>query len=1220
MSYDSEVLADSPVAYYETAETSGTTATDSGGGGHNGTFTGGVTLAQPGPFPGALAWELDGSTGLVAVPAITGWGAGDFSIEAWVNPAYTQPANTPIWNTSSGAPVMDLAIDLGFDGSGLVKGDFVDDAGYSVSEVPNDAWTYVVWTFDHSTQLGTFYLGALPDNTFTYAGTPTVVGLTSAIGAWAGLGTFFGGLVSKVAIYDSVLSPTRVTAHFEASLGPTPTAFGTTYGTSPSSSFGRAVSAFGTVYATPARTNFYASPVVATNVVQPRLAARSILPPPQPLPGDLGLHDYEVVITDKYGVAYGQIVSAVPTEIEWQLNGLGEALIDCFILDQTLKDLLPITVFPGAREVQIWRDQQLIWWGWPTSATFDAKQVHLTCSGLLYPFSVRNFGPVTTNYLQNPGFEQPSTGPNDVPNWVVNGCAAYVINETSGPQWPILLGAQSALLIQGDPDVDTYIYQNITVSGGEIGLFFDLSAWAFITPNVTFAPAAAQNGLYMQFTPTGAGAPSDTEVQQITADTGVATWTRLETGLEVPPNVTGVLQVRLYAPQGQTIWDAVNLTVEESRGSAPTGSDAATIVEVVVNYAGNTTDAGGNTGKSDLAIPPNILPSGVQLVRIYQFSDNAGILDALNEFPTIGVLDFEVTWDAKGHTRELTTFAPAKGSIKYNYPLEIDLGTVTDLQGSVDGTQVITASRVLGQGSTGSSEDIGYAAFPSYLGGRWAHDGVLVQNSFTVSSATIAFTAADIGKAIYCLTPGAIPICSTIAAVAMDGLSCTITNNANPPSPVLLGLSPVTIGIDGIIIDNVQSALSDLPISTLQGTAEGFVLTQGSAEFLPTSRQRADGPDGLMGLVVTGDVLPVRFNYGWLDYGPILMRVATMTLYPPTEELEIQLNPQATLAPANPLHPAPPIPAPPAPPIPPIPVPPPTPTPPPPPGGFFLTAYSGGGDPGDLTSFGSLIGYTPTAITDYLDGDTWASISDPTYPMNYYPGFAGPGVWGVPMLPNPLDGASLAAGAGGAYNSYFADAAAVAVSLGRGSDVWRLGWEFNGNWMTWWAGVNPGAFAAMFDEVAAAVHAVAPGIRMCWNPTLGNGTGGTGPLEACFPSDPTSVQFIGVDIYDVYGGGTYPGSTASFNSQKSQPYGLDWVQSFAAEKGCGIMVPEYGPGTATGAPLSQTGGDNADFISNMATWMTEVGAYEAGYWNFGTGRLFGGANPNMTAALQSIYG
>ncbi len=626
------------------------------------------------------------------------------------------------------------------------------------------------------------------------------------------------------------------------------------------------------------RFTVFTTSVTATLVVSPSVYAYATFPPPTPVPGPRGLHDYEVIVVDKYGIAFGQIVSAVPTQIDWVLNDIGQALIDFWILDPSAKALLPLTVLPGAREIQIWRDQELIWWGWPTSASFDAKQVHLTCAGLLFPFSKRNFGPITSNFLLNADFETPATL-DVVPNWDAIGVTANV-TPADGVAAP-LLNSFMAKLVQAGAGEDTYLRQYVAVTGDPgIGTFYTLSAWVYIDPAATFSPAFGQNGVFIQFIEflTVAAGPA---IQQITADTARGQWTRLEIGVEVPPGASGVLEIRLYAPQGVTYWDACRLTIQESVGSPISGADVQFIMDQIITYAQDPTRA-----KSDLAIPFAGPLTGKTLVRDYQFFDNGGILDALNEFPTIGVCDFECVWDESGHFRQFVIYPPAKGSVKYNFPIEVDLGSITDLQGGIDGSLTITTSRVLGQGSTGSSEDLGWAAFPSALGGRVALDGVFTQGSNIIESATIAFTSEDVGEGVYCQEAGVLPIGSTIATI-IDSTHATFTSNQG--GGAMLDATAV-LGIGGIVLDDVQSALPDLPIGTLQGTAEGNVLRRSQTQLLPTARQRADGPTGLMGRVSPGDVVPVMFNYGWLTFGPVLMRIATLSLYPVTEEIEAQLN------------------------------------------------------------------------------------------------------------------------------------------------------------------------------------------------------------------------------------------------------------------------------------------------------------------------------------------
>jgi hypothetical protein len=277
------------------------------------------------------------------------------------------------------------------------------------------------------------------------------------------------------------------------------------------------------------------------------------------------------------------------------------------------------------------------------------------------------------------------------------------------------------------------------------------------------------------------------------------------------------------------------------------------------------------------------VPTGTSLQRFYQFATNGGILTALNEFPTIGICDFRVVWSATGHWRGVEVYAPALGSVKYNYPIVIDPTTITDLEGAVDGSQVGTAQRVLGQGSTGSSEDIGYAAFPSFVGGRVSQIGQFIRGTDFVTASDLNFTSADVGQGIYCLTPGVIEVGTTIVAIISTS-TVQISQAAAADAP-----NAIT-GVGGIIFDVSQSATTDQPISTLQGTAEGFLRKQLASQVLPTAKQRADGPAGLFGNVDIGDVIPVRIDYGWLDVETELFRVNIMTLYPPTEELALQLN------------------------------------------------------------------------------------------------------------------------------------------------------------------------------------------------------------------------------------------------------------------------------------------------------------------------------------------
>jgi hypothetical protein len=290
----------------------------------------------------------------------------------------------------------------------------------------------------------------------------------------------------------------------------------------------------------------------------------------------------------------------------------------------------------------------------------------------------------------------------------------------------------------------------------------------------------------------------------------------------------------------------------------------------------------------------------MNVVRTYQSSDNSAVLDALNEFPTIGAADFEVTFvtssnapDPKGHSRSFQVFPGGKGAFKYDYPVEITPSEVTDLSGTVDGSQVGTAQRMLGQGSSGSNQEIGYAAFPSYLspgvghpgaapGPRVVTDAAYSNGSVTLTSASAGFTAADVGQAVYALD-GSIAIGTFIAAYVS---ATQVTLNFRPFTTV----TGTTVGIGGHIIDVVGSALQNLPVGSLFSQAAGNLTRGMKAQNIPSFKMRADGPKGLMGNVFVGDVVPVYANFGWVQIPYQLMRVVGMTLYPVTEELTVTLN------------------------------------------------------------------------------------------------------------------------------------------------------------------------------------------------------------------------------------------------------------------------------------------------------------------------------------------
>ena len=243
-------------------------------------------------------------------------------------------------------------------------------------------------------------------------------------------------------------------------------------------------------------------------------------------------------------------------------------------------------------------------------------------------------------------------------------------------------------------------------------------------------------------------------------------------------------------------------------------------------------------------------------------------------------------------------------------------------------------------------------------------------------------------------------------------------------------------------------------------------------------------------------------------------------------------------------------------------------------------------------------------------------------------------VWGIPMLPDSYRPSTnladtsgscygLSQDASGVFNTKFSKVAHALVASGFGSSVVRLGWEFNGGWAPWSAGGCAGQFVGAFQQIVSTMRAV-PGANFTfeWNPTLGDQ--GAGNLANYYPGS-TYVNYIGLDVYDT-NWGRYPGARAEFTSLKTQSYGLNWLATFAAQEGKRIVIPEWGlgwgscnSGQPVNAPGNQVcGGDDATFISDMASWIKANDVFEDTFWDYGTSSLAG--CPKRLHTHRAVHG
>jgi beta-mannanase len=210
----------------------------------------------------------------------------------------------------------------------------------------------------------------------------------------------------------------------------------------------------------------------------------------------------------------------------------------------------------------------------------------------------------------------------------------------------------------------------------------------------------------------------------------------------------------------------------------------------------------------------------------------------------------------------------------------------------------------------------------------------------------------------------------------------------------------------------------------------------------------------------------------------------------------------------------------------------------------------------------------------------------------------------------------LAAGATGAYSSYFVTLAQTLVAAGEAKADLRLGWEFDGDWFAWGA-TTPAAeanFAAYFRQIVTAMRSV-PGqeFKFVWNPDAGAFTSTTYDVAAAYPGN-AYVDYIGVDAYDA--SWATPLTPANAWAVTLEP-ALAAAHAFAAAQSKPLAICEWGLVTG-GYGL----GDDPLYVDNFVAWMKNPAddvAYES-YFNAENSVITGGDFPRSLAAFTADLG
>jgi beta-mannanase len=232
---------------------------------------------------------------------------------------------------------------------------------------------------------------------------------------------------------------------------------------------------------------------------------------------------------------------------------------------------------------------------------------------------------------------------------------------------------------------------------------------------------------------------------------------------------------------------------------------------------------------------------------------------------------------------------------------------------------------------------------------------------------------------------------------------------------------------------------------------------------------------------------------------------------------------------------------------------------------------------------------------------------------------------GVPIIPTDSSGnpvGSLAAGATGAYNSYFVTLAKSLVAGGASNSYLRLGWEFDGTWFAWSA-TTPSAeanYAAYFDQIVTSMRSVTgENFKFVWNPDAGAFTDAGYNVALAYPGS-AYVNYIGIDAYDQ--SWVSPLTPTNAWNQTTLPTLVD-AHAFAAAQGKPLAICEWG---VTIRSDGQGLGDDPLYVNNFTAWMksaTNDVAYES-YFDDNDGGvnslITGGSFPNALAAFRADLG
>lgn len=260
--------------------------------------------------------------------------------------------------------------------------------------------------------------------------------------------------------------------------------------------------------------------------------------------------------------------------------------------------------------------------------------------------------------------------------------------------------------------------------------------------------------------------------------------------------------------------------------------------------------------------------------------------------------------------------------------------------------------------------------------------------------------------------------------------------------------------------------------------------------------------------------------------------------------------------------------------------------------GLFTPYYANPGE--TLPRYREFVDRAPNFLSDNADEtrDWWGvttSWQDYIWKSGRIPATI---VLGCPMLPRRFAGQLARIMSGEFDQHYLAMAKAAKPMLDRKIDkgaytfLVRLGWEFNGSWMPWFA-KDPTAFIAAWRRIVGLFRGVDSRFRFSWCMTLGQMNADS---FACYPGD-EFVDVVDTDVYDEAWNSHHRSDVVSRFKERFQDgkFGLVAYAEFSEKHSKPRGFSEWGLRNMNTQGSGGSGGDNPYFIEQMAAHFDALG-------------------------------